>query len=607
MKPNVLFAALALSFALPSLPYAQTSVLPPAATTTQSVELSRLSQLGPRALRENSPLFLRRAVLADLFKVALEAEILAAQGLRVEAAQRYAVIARASDDPAAAQRASELAASSDNLPLAREMAKRWAELDETSTRAREVSSALALADGDLTRALEGLMSTLPREPEARSKAIVDLARSLIRSQPSTQAVSVMRALSAKEKTAAAYFGLAMTEFAASIPPSIPGTRVPTQKQDLSAVFGATARALALDPNFAPAAAMQAEVIGRDDPKAARAFAEDYLRRNPKGKEVRAFLAQKLADAKEYDAARTQFLIVADESDERAKAEATFAAALLALRLKTPEQALTELESLDGNAFANQSVVRFYKGQALEAVKRYADAITQWDGVERDAATWKEAQWRSANALAKLGKIDEARAYLDNQLGDDENADVGIAIIQSHAGWLREAGRLDAALKVLDDALARTPTQTDLLYDSAMIADRMKRFDEMERRFRSVIAIKPDNAQALNALAFSFAERNIKIAEARGFIDRAIALAPEDAAIMDSVAWVYFREGKLVESEQWLRKAYAKFADGEVAAHLAEVLIAQNRRDDAREVLQKFPSDGSNANLAQEALKRFFAQ
>jgi Flp pilus assembly protein TadD len=211
-------------------------------------------------------------------------------------------------------------------------------------------------------------------------------------------------------------------------------------------------------------------------------------------------------------------------------------------------------------------------------------------------------------MAKDRQIAQARLFLEEQLLDaNDDTDVRVAIVQSHASWLREANQTQEAFDVLAVGVQEYPENADLLYDSAMLAERLKKLDVMEAQFRRVIALRPDSAAAYNALGFSFAERNVNLAEARRLLNRAIALAPDDAAIMDSVGWIAFREGKFAESEQWLRRAYDKFRDGEIAAHLAEVLLALNRRDEAKRILEEHGEKSANAQLVRDALQRFFNQ
>ncbi len=591
----LLGAAISASFS-----YAQ---LPP---VPQSPELSRIQRFGPGALKDNASPDLRRGVMGDLMKVLLEAELLAAAGVRTEAALRYAIAARVSDDPAVAQRAAELAAMSDNLPLAREMAKRWNDLDVGNVKAREISAALAMAEKDVGRSLESLLATLPTEREARGKAVVELARTLVRSRDRTQAVNVMRALAAREKTASGYLGLAISEFVVSLPAQ--DTRANRAQQDVSPAMAALVQALAIEPNFSPAAAMRAELLSRENPKTGRDYAQEFLRRFPEASEVRGFYAASVADTGDFKEARAQYLMLVNASDEKVRAEAKLAAAAYAVRLKDFAIAEKELEAIAGNTFVSADTIALYRGQAAEGLAQNNDAIGHWKGISKEARFWKEAQWRIGNVMAKSGQILEARLFLEEQLLDDDaDVEVRVGIVQSHAGWLREAKQMQAAFDVLSAGMQAHPDNADLLYDSAMLAERLKKMEVMEAQFRQVIALRPDNAAAYNALGFSFAERNVNITEARKLLDRAIALAPEDAAIMDSVGWVAFREGKYAESEQWLRRAYDKFRDGEIAAHLAEVLASQNKREEARRVLEGHGEKGTNPELVRDALKRLFNQ
>ena len=116
-------------------------------------------------------------------------------------------------------------------------------------------------------------------------------------------------------------------------------------------------------------------------------------------------------------------------------------------------------------------------------------------------------------------------------------------------------------------------------------------------------MRPDNPHAYNALGFSYADRNERLPEARQLIEKALSMAPDDAAILDSMGWVLFRLGDLPEALSYLERSYGKREDPEIAAHLGEVLWTLGRQDDARRLLQdarkKFPS---NAVLS-ETIKR----
>jgi Flp pilus assembly protein TadD len=119
----------------------------------------------------------------------------------------------------------------------------------------------------------------------------------------------------------------------------------------------------------------------------------------------------------------------------------------------------------------------------------------------------------------------------------------------------------------------------------MVAEKLDRLDEVETRLTHLIELKPDNAQALNALGYTLVDRTARTAEGMKLIEKALALAPADPFILDSMGWAEFRMGNLDDSEKFLRRALADRPDPEVAAHLGEVLWAKGERDRAKEVWQ----------------------
>jgi tetratricopeptide (TPR) repeat protein len=130
-----------------------------------------------------------------------------------------------------------------------------------------------------------------------------------------------------------------------------------------------------------------------------------------------------------------------------------------------------------------------------------------------------------------------------------------------------------------------PDSADLLYDVAMVAEKLDRVDEVESRLTRLIELKPDNPQALNALGYTLVDRTPRTAEGLKLIEKALALAPEDPFILDSMGWAHYRLGNFDDSEKFLRRALAEQPDPEIAAHLGEVLWAKGERDRANEIWQ----------------------
>lgn len=145
---------------------------------------------------------------------------------------------------------------------------------------------------------------------------------------------------------------------------------------------------------------------------------------------------------------------------------------------------------------------------------------------------------------------------------------------------------------------------DLQYDLAMMAEKLALLDDMERILRLVIAAKPQDPQAYNALGYSLAERNMRLPEAKALIQQAVKLAPQDPFIADSLGWVEFRMGNLAEAQRILEAAYKTKPDAEIAAHLGEVLWKQGLKDRATVVWKEGVNINKSNDTLVETLKRF---
>jgi tetratricopeptide (TPR) repeat protein len=207
----------------------------------------------------------------------------------------------------------------------------------------------------------------------------------------------------------------------------------------------------------------------------------------------------------------------------------------------------------------------------------------------------EVQTRRALLLARQGKLREAR-LLVQQVPEHRPEDARAKLL-AESQVLREVKRWSDAHAVLVSASERFPGDADLLYEQAMMAEKLLRIDEMERVLRRVIELKPDHHHAYNALGYSLADRSLRLAEAQALIKKALELAPGDPFITDSMGWVEYRLGNRDEALRLLRKAYGSRPDTEIAAHLGEVLWVTGARDDARRVWR----EGRERDTANEVL------
>jgi Flp pilus assembly protein TadD len=204
-------------------------------------------------------------------------------------------------------------------------------------------------------------------------------------------------------------------------------------------------------------------------------------------------------------------------------------------------------------------------------------------------------------LGKAGRIDEGRELL--RTAPAGSARDQTLLVTAEAQLLREAGRNQESFDVLGAALAKSPDNTDLLYDYAMAAEKIDRFAVMETSLRRLIDLRPDQPNAYNALGYTMADRGIRLDEARTLIEKALSIAPNDAHILDSMGWVLYRQKDSAGALRYLRQAYAILPEVDIAAHLGEVLWTEGKQDEARQVWREGRSREPNNTTLRETLVR----
>ncbi|MFP5402260.1 MAG: tetratricopeptide repeat protein, partial [Gammaproteobacteria bacterium] len=501
----------------------------------------------------------------------LLAEIAGARGQIGLSAQLYLDLARSTRDPRIARRATEIAMYSRNLRMATEAARIWAELAPDSEEARRVLASMSGAEHggevDLDAIQIQLARVLAQSNGRLAQNLLGLNRTLAR-VPDKQAV---RGIVGR-----------LTEPYLDVPEAhIARAQAAAATEDPMGALAAVERALQLHPGWEPAVLMKAQILqqaGASEEALRQLEAE--VARKPDSTTLRLAWARALVSAQRFEAARNEFrrLLEASPND----AELLYAVGLLSLQLEQPGEAEVHFVRALAAGHPQSDLIRLHLGQIV-AERGQGEAARKWFDEVTDPELRPEANIRSAQSIAREGRVDEARALLQAEADEPE---VMRRYILAEVQILRDARRPAEALLVLDDALRETPDDTGLLYEAAMLAEHIDRVDLMETRLRRVIELQPDHAHAHNALGYSLADRNLRLEEAEALIVRALELAPDDPFILDSLGWVRFRRGDGAGALVHLERAYAKRQDAEIAAHLGEVLWSLSRRDDARRILDQ---------------------
>ena len=282
-------------------------------------------------------------------------------------------------------------------------------------------------------------------------------------------------------------------------------------------------------------------------------------------------------------------------------DAVYAVGLLAFQVKEYAVAEANMKRLLELGYRDANTVHFTLGQIAEEQKNWAGAIQWYDAIQRGEQALP-ARMRTANALSKQGKLPEARSYLRGVKAQDEPQRVQLLVAESQL--LRDANQNREAFELLGQELQKTPDQPELLYDHALTAEKLERFDILESSLKRLIQIKPDHAHAYNALGYSYADRNLRLPEAKQLIEKALEISPTDFFIIDSLGWVLFRMGDLQGAARELRRAWEGRPDGEIGAHLGEVLWIIGEREEARRIWRESLKASPENDTLQKTLKRF---
>ncbi len=538
---------------------------------------------------------------AALFYQLMVAEMQLRQGQAGVGYQIYLEAAKRRGDGALFRRAVDIALQARAGEQALAAAQAWRQANPQSLEATQFATQIMLAMGkhsDLAEPLTALIRLTPAEQQG--SVLLGLPRNLQRLKDRQQAATLVDQVTQPWRQ----------------PPQekadawVASADAWAQARNPEKALTALQKALALEPAHIMAGLQAVELA--DQTPAAQALVSAQLARPDAPTLVRLAHARKLATRGQFEAAERELTQLVQAQPDAEGTRVLLAA--VQLEQKRLDQAQATLQPLvQAIPGANQT------GQGAEALSPELEQaalmqaqIAEQKGQARQALNWLERadptgqklsiQTQRARLMARQGQLGAARALIRG-LPEDEPRD-GIAKIQAEASLLREARQWREAHRVLGEGLSRFPDVTELLYDQAMMADKIKDYEDMERLLKRLIELEPDNANAHNALGYSLADRGVRLNEARPLLEKAISLKPGDPFITDSLGWLAFREGQIDVARRLLQQAWEGRQDAEIGAHLGEVLWVQQERDRARAIWRESWQRDRDNTVLQETLKRF---
>ncbi|WP_338846863.1 tetratricopeptide repeat protein [Massilia sp. W12] len=522
----------------------------------------------------------------DLLYRTLASEIAAQRGQWQSSYVTLLSLAQQTRDPRLARRAMEVALSAKQMNEGMNAVRLWRELSPTSDEAAQYHMALAVMQDKLGEVLPLFQKRIQDSPLPARGAVI----SMLYQRYLNQAKDKKLLFSQLEQLLAPHQSFLEARLVLAQAALAKGDSARAQQEANAA--------LAIKPDSE--LALMTLIYVTDNLAQSQKLAEDFLTKHPQAHEARLSWARMLIERKQYTAARSQFEVLLGAKYQ--ELTCLYALGVINLQLKDYKSAQEYLQrwlntpghGRDDGRDPNR--VRLMLSQIAEELGQRKEALDWLEKInDSDSSQYLNATLRRAQLLAKDGKLEEARQLLQQQTPQNEAEKV--QVLQMEVALLREANRMLEAYARLEQGLQLAPSNTDLLYEHAMLAEKLQRYAVMESSLRKVIKLAPDNHHAYNALGYSLAERNIRLAEAQTLIEKALQLAPDDPFILDSLGWVQFRQGKLKEAEITLRRAYSLRPDAEIGAHLAEVLWQAGQKEAAEKVLREAAvKDPSNDTL-----------
>ena len=540
----------------------------PESTEDAEVEISPQQALAPRVNRNT-------VIDEEVLYLLMAAELAGQRNQYDLALDAYLQAAKRVDDARIAERAVKIGMFLKDEKRTREALAVWLSKDGQNLAARKFAVLLAVKNSDHNSAVENLNAILLDDPAGFETGMLEITKVLEKEGRTQFIYDVLEDLAVQHPEQASVMFVQ-----AVVASALHNNELAQQK---------IAKVLQLQPDWNKAVIFQAQLAGRSgDMVKAREYLEKAVKQAPDDKQLRKMLLEVLVNTGAFDDAIRLCQSVLDENPD--DGDTLFMMALIHLQQNQLDKAENYLEKiLNDPEWGGQAA--FYLGK-IESERQHPDKALKWFDRAEENGHGFEASVASVSLLMNQKRFEDVESRIKQM--DVNYPDQHLRVLLVKAELFNQLGRHQEAFDVLSTALKDVPESRDVLYARALVAERLDKLDVLEADLLKILEKNPDDVGALNALGYSLTDRTQRYDEAEKYLSKAMQLQPDEAVIVDSYGWLLFKQGRAEQALEYLKKAYAKQAENEIAAHIAEVMWSQGNVKEAKEffdaVFKKFPDD-----------------
>jgi|SaaInlV_120m_DNA_4_1040238.scaffolds.fasta_scaffold00761_9 tetratricopeptide (TPR) repeat protein len=553
-----------------------------AGCTTMSSTLADSSEGATHPPETEKAAVMHRPSDSLMFNI-LAAEIAAQSGDHNAAFAYYREATQQTDHPSIAERGAKLSIHSQNVLQTIEATQRWVTLEPESIEANRILGALYLRSEQSDKAFEQFQHLL--KLKKGSLEGFKLVAEQLRKEPNAAVADPLleRLVKAKPDSAEAWY--------------VQGWYY-ARKKRFKPALSAVDRALKIKSHWGKAVVLRVSVLeslGRS--RELVRFLKKTVSEAPNDVDILVRYGQALLKQRRDYEAVIQF----EQALELQPRSAQILSSLSLIHLsnkqyKKSHPYLQRLLELPGQ----RDKANFYLGEMEEGLGHVKEATAHYASVGK-GALYLNARVQMATLMAKED-VDSGLSILRGMSFHDPNKKVQVLLIE--AGLLEGAKRYSDAIKIYDQALKISPENEEVLYSRAMAADLSGDLAMLERDLHTIVKKNPGHYHAWNALGYTLSLRTERYAEAKGYLEKALALRPEDFYVLDSMGWVLYKMGEMESALDFLNRALKVKKDAEVAAHLGEVRWESGDKKGAKAAWKLAREIDANNEVVTETLKRY---